>query len=440
MYPDKLNFIAKIGLPVLLGVFFSAQLSAQDFVTDTLHLNVYFRRDVSRVEPDYRDNGKNLQNFRTNLERWLQDSTAVVRTVVVRTAASPEGSTTHNRDLAEWRAHSIDRWLTDSLCLDSGLFRFQPVGEDWEGLAGIISALDLPWRDAALNIIKNTSIWEKEGGKIVDSRKNRLKRLRGGSVWKWLDEHVFPDLRAGSGSISCVVWHKAAPAAPDTVYIAPAPADTVYVDVPRDVFVTAAPEPKRFDASGRKMILALRTNFLAVPFTNVGVEIPLEEHWSIGADWYSPWIWRKNHKFPSLKHSSDIDSRGWAFQLQAADVEMRYWFTNKKIQPEQRLLGHSIGIYAAAGHYDFERNWHGHQGEFWNVGVDYLFARPVFRGRMHLELELSLGYILSRNQAYECVIKGGECYRTGEGRKIMNWLGPTRAQISLVYPIYVKKK
>lgn len=431
-YPDFLNRFIKIGLPALLAALFSAPLPAQEFQTDTLRLNVYFRRDVSRVEPDYRDNGKHLQEFRDQLDRWLQDSTSVVRTVIVRTAASPEGSTGHNQELAEWRARSIDRWLTDSLQLDPGLFRFQPVGEDWEGLAHIVSTLDMPWRDEVLDIIANTPVWVTEGGSVTDSRKSRLMRLEGGTVWSWLDENVFPELRAGSGSVSCIVYHRVLPVT-DTVFVAAPPADTVYVDVPVVVGPTEAPARPPYPGDGRKMIFALRTNFLAVPFTNVGIEVPICEHWSVGADWYSPWLWRP-------RHGEAVDTRGWCFEFQAADIEARYWFTNKRKQPAQRLLGHSIGIYGAVGHYDFERDWHGHQGEFWNVGVDYLYAVPIFRNRMHLEFELGVGFIRSRNQAYECLVEGDVCYRTANVKRVIDWFGPTRAQISLVLPIYVKTR
>lgn len=417
-----------------------SEARAQEFMTDTLRLQVYFRRDISRVEPEYRDNGRRLHDFKLELERWLEDPETVVRTIVVRTSASPEGPVNHNKDLSVWRAQSIDRWLTDSLSLDPGLFRYNPVGEDWEGLEKRVRALDVPWRDAALDIIVNNPEWVREGGKIVDSRKSRLMNLERGDVWRWLDENVFPDLRAGGGDISCIVYHRVIPPKPDTIYMAPPPPDTVYVAGP-PIYVApaaAAAPVNRFE--GKKMIFALRTNFLAVPFTNIGVEVPLGQHWSIGADWYSPWIWRQDYKFPSLRHASDKDARGWAFQFQAADVEVRYWFKNTKKQPEQRLLGHSIGLYVAAGHYDFERNWTGHQGEFWNVGIDYLYAVPIFKGRMHMEFELGLGYIHSLNTPYECIVHGDVLYRTPGARKRVNWFGPTRAQVSLVLPIYVKTK
>lgn len=59
----------------------------------------------------------------------------------------------------------------------------------------MIAASDRPWRDEAVDIIKNTPIWIFEEGRIVDGRKNRLCMLRGGRAWRYMSEHFFPDLR-----------------------------------------------------------------------------------------------------------------------------------------------------------------------------------------------------------------------------------------------------
>jgi hypothetical protein len=57
-----------------------------------------------------------------------------------------------------------------------------------------------------------------------------------------------------------------------------------------------------------------------------------------------------------------------------------------------------------------------------------------------MEFELGIGYIYSRAQPYDCFKIGGKCYRRVGIKKHIHWIGPTRAQISLVIPIYCKKK
>ena len=166
----------------------------------------------------------------------------------------------------------------------------------------------------------------------------------------------------------------------DTVYVTRVIRDTVYIPV-----TSSAPKERKSigpDYSDRRMLFALRTNILAVPFANLGIEVPLGPRWSIGSDIYYPWIWRPGH-------SEGVDRNGVCNELMAADLELRYWFPRKDQKDGQRLLGYSIGLYGAAGQYDFERDWSGYQGEFYNAGLDFLYAIPVFRGRMRLEMEMN---------------------------------------------------
>lgn len=405
---------------------------AARFRTDTLQLQVYFRRNIATVEPGWRDNALRLRAFRDTLDAWMSQPDAVVRSVIVQTSASPEGNHRSNQKLSEARARGIESYLSDSLSLDAGLFRYRPIGEDWESLTEAVRKLDMPWRAEALHILEHTPEFIFKSGQIVDGRKRQLMNLRGGTVWKWLDANVFPDLRAGSGAVSCIVMRPAEPRV-DTLYVMQR--DTVYVApvVPLAQPAEAEPKPKDAWPSGRKMLFAVRTNALAIPLANVGVEVPLGERWSVGADWYYPWLWRP-------RHGEGLDYAGRCFELLAGDLEARYWFPRKSKKPEQRLLGHSVGVYAAGGYYDFERNWTGHQGWFYNIGVDYLFAMPIFRGRMHLEFELGIGYIYSPAQPYDTFVAGDKAFRRKGVTQYTRWFGPTRAGVNLVVPIYVKKK
>lgn len=186
------------------------------------------------------------------------------------------------------------------------------------------------------------------------------------------------------------------------------------------------------------VLIALRTNALAVPLANIGAELSVSSRFSVGADLYYPWIWRR-------RQGDCVDYKGWCFQMMALDLEGRYWLGSDKkenLPLERRLLGHSVGMYAAAGYYDFQRNYSGHQGEFVVVGVDYLYACPVFGGRLHLEFEIGVGYIYSASRPYDCFEPGGKCFAQKGVRKYFRWWGPTRAQVSVVVPIRIggKKK
>ena len=173
--------------------------------------------------------------------------------------------------------------------------------------------------------------------------------------------------------------------------------------------------------------LALRTNLL-LPLLNIGVAVPLGNRWSVGADWYTPWVFRNSDH----KH---------AFQLQLLSLEGRYWLGSKHSKGEEnrqyRLLGHSLGAFFATGKYDFERNYKGDQGEFFVGGVDYMYSMPIFRKRMHLELSLGVGFL--RASAYEYRVyqqPGGKGYYEDKNfRKVTRYVGPIKASVALVLPL-----
>ena len=426
------NLLVKKVIPLLLLLAFeAADLKAQAYHCDTLKLSVCFQQDVSSIEPEFKNNGTRLCEFQSSLKRLTADSTAIIRQFSIYTSTSPEGTVAYNQILSDARAESIRRCLTEELGVDARMIQFESLGEDWPRLRYLLESMISPphWVARALEIIDAYS------DEKTDDIEVPLKKLDNGKAWAYMNEHFFPELRSAGGVVTCIIHRpvKEIINHTDTVFISQR--DTVYVpyqvaNVQVDtVFVDSGdiPRKKVKDFSGRKFLFAARTNILAIPLANVGIEIPLGKHWSMGVDYYYPWIWRDN------VHKS-------CYELLALDMELRYWFKNRKAPENRRLTGHSIGLYATGGYYDYQWNWSGHQGEFLNAGVDYLFACPVARGGMHMEFEIGFGYIYSEAQPYDCFKPGDKCYRRTGVKKYIHWAGPTRAQISLVIPIYGKKK
>ena len=396
---------------------------------DTLKVRIYFPvAKADAVVMDFAGNGERIAVFEEQLNAALKEG-AYINGVFITASASPEGPTDLNLRLSRKRANVMSAFFTEKLGINPGLVIAKPIGEDWEGLAEKIMELDVPWKEDALAIIGNNT-----DPKDNERRKQNLRVLAGGQAWKLFMEDIFPVLRSAKCDAIVTLTRPEETIIEHTVEHT----DTLYVNVPVEtvvevpVIVDCDKKRKGYETAGKIMPVAIRTNFLAIPFANVGIEVPLGQHFSIAADWYSPWMWRKNH-------SKGIDELGWCFEFQAVGGEVRYWFTNNKKKPEQRLLGHSVGIYAAAGHYDFERNYTGFQGKFANAGIDYMFACPIFDGRMHLEFELGLGFIYSPAIPYDTYQPGGKAYYRPGQRTLVQWFGPTRAQVNLVVPIYFKK-
>ena len=172
--------------------------------------------------------------------------------------------------------------------------------------------------------------------------------------------------------------------------------------------------------SSDPMTFAVRTNLL-LPALNVGAELPLGQHWSVGADWYYPWLWRN----PDHKD---------CVQALALGLEGRYWFGNRPL----RLTGHSVGLFSYAGYYDLERDYSGYQGEFALAGIDYLYSH-AFRNGLRLELSIGAGYFFSIARLYNVYEEGGKGYKDKDMAKRVEFFGPLKAGVSLVVPIYLKK-
>ena len=90
---------------------------------------------------------------------------------------------------------------------------------------------------------------------------------------------------------------------------------------------------------------------------------------------------------------------------------------------------------------DFQNIARGAQGEFINFGVDYLYALPVANDKLRLEFNLGIGFIKTWYRPYtpstdfeDLIKEPGVKYRSTD------FFGPTRAGISLVYPITVPVK
>ena len=178
----------------------------------------------------------------------------------------------------------------------------------------------------------------------------------------------------------------------------------------------------------RERIMAIRSNLL-LPLMNVGVEYPISKHWSIEADWNYPWIWPR-------KANKDC------IEMLALCAGARWWMRDPKDKTwrgRTDLTGPSLGITLLLGYYDFERNYEGGQGEFGGLSVDFTWAILLGRrGRAHMEFTIGAGYLYTPSRTYHVEREEGKLLY--DERHVNHWLGPTRAAVSIVFPISRKVK
>ena len=166
--------------------------------------------------------------------------------------------------------------------------------------------------------------------------------------------------------------------------------------------------PKEHFTAGR---LALKTNLLGdvALLPNIGIEVPLGDHWSVQGSYFGVWM--------------DNDPRHEYWRMYGGDLEGRYWLG-------EALLGHHFGLYAQVMTYDFEFGGRGMQGRkpHFGIGASYGWSYPV-ADRFTLDFNVGVGFVTG---LYEEYVPCDGCY-LWQNTKRLNYFGPTKAAISLVY-------
>lgn len=430
-----MRHLYSILLASLLAVCTS--LEAQTVRTDTLSIEFAFRQGVSVLERDFGENSRVMDGFLSALNYLNSDPSVIIQSVNISTCASPEGDKVNNDRLSRERAHNILNFLNSNTTLSPAQLKVSTRGENWEGLVRILFDCHEAWRDEALAVISSSGVLASDSDEASFRCKQRLKELEEGTVWRWMEEYAFAPLRNAGGSVMLISAPKELPSTRDTLVIYHEDVivhrDSVWHCIPGSegtAFVKKAQHSFRRDSLFRVPVVALRSNLLC-PLMNIGVEVPLSNRFSIGADWYYPWAMR-----PWM--NSVFSAQKYCMQGLAASIEVRWWLGDKHSassgDPRYRLRGHSIGVVATGGYYDGEYDWKGEQGEFIALGVDYMYALPLGKGGVHFEFDLGAGFALNSYRRYNVRYEGG--HLIGDGPRATRYSPvPLRARISLVIPI-----
>lgn len=184
--------------------------------------------------------------------------------------------------------------------------------------------------------------------------------------------------------------------------------EIVYVDIYQETH----------PSSLKGFAMNIKTNLLydggLIP--NIGVEFRLPENFSISANWMYAWWENKN------------STKFW--RIYGGDVGFYWWFGKKA---HQRIFtGHHIGISSQMITYDFKTGKKGYLTPKWSWGASLNYGYS-FRIGAHLNLDLGLGigYLQGKRDEY---IKTDSHY-VWQSRKKYHWIGPTKAEVSLVWII-----
>lgn len=403
---------------------FSAEVQPKE-VSDSIV--IHFPQSHSTVSPLWPGNTAELNRITDFIHRYNTPASGyILRSVRVIGGASPEGSISINERLSRGRAQGIYDYLFSREEMPDSVASFLFLGRDWQGLRDLVFADDeVPYRDEVLTLIDNIIGEIAVSPDASDKGLSRLRALHHGEPYRYMYNRQFPALRASK----LLVEYEAVPGVPaDTIpvvdLIEPSmpeenlDGDSILVDVPVDMeSVATACKPFYMD---------LRTNMLydALALPTIGAEFYVGKNWSVGLNWTYGW-WSK-------------DSRHRYWRAYGGDLNVRRWFGSRA--EEKPLTGHHLGLYAGVVTYDFEFGNKGYMGglphrTLWDrcnyiAGIEYGYSLPVAR-RLNIDFTIGIGYMGGKYLEYKPQGNGYMWLRTMR----LNWFGPTKAEISLVWLI-----
>ena len=376
--------------------------------------SIYYECDSTTVNPDYLSNKANI----SRILHYVKNSPRI-DSITIYSWSSPEGREEYNLSLSKERARAAKRFLLshspDSLKLNSDKIKLSPVAENWSGLiAAVKEHYDRPNKERILKLMHDYKV-------SSDVRKWKIKCLDQGQSWRYLIDNYMPPLRAASWI--CVWGEILEPLKeyPVPVYLIPAPEPG-----------PAMPEEEKMRRRG---VFAFKTNLLydALLVPNLGIEFYLGKNVSLAANWMYAW-WKD-------------DQRHWYWRAYGGDLGLRFWFGKKA--KERRFAGHHLGFYGQVVTYDIALGSRGQiggvpGGAIWDRtnfggGIEYGYSVPVAK-RLNLDFSIGVGYLGGEYTEY---IPQDDCY-VWQATKYRNWIGPTKAEFSLVWVLgggkAVKKK
>lgn len=420
--------VKKIVMVVLMPTTLLANAYAAS-IQDSLRTTIYFRPGYSLLELFYRDNAANMKALTQGIQTIKGNPCVQLQHIRILSAASPEGNSALNKRVAKRRGERLRNYLKETLVLPDSIFTVSSAGEDWQGLAALIAKEKTPWRNKALQIIRHTPEWVTRNGKVVDGRKRQLQNLDGGKAWKYMLDNHFYTLRTGA-VVVCEVKTLAAESTPSAAeaHSEQASSEQARPESASQQPASQSPSSPPFPAIPSQVhpssesqappvasYFALKSNLLydALLVPNLSLEASIGSGWTLGAGGMLAW-WSK-----------DAKHRYW--RIYGGGLEIRKYFgTLSKSKP---LQGHHLCIYGDFLTYDFEFGAKGYQSKAtYAAGIKYGYSHPI-ANRLNLDFALGIGYLHSNYKTY--VPRDG-CYVYQETKK-RKWLGPTQAEISLVW-------
>lgn len=370
-------------------------------------LKIHFQQSKSLFNESVSGNSMFYGSLADLLEMAKRKDIEIV-SVKLYGAASPEGGIDYNKGLSKRRADRIASYISEI-----GNGRIFPevvaVGRDWSGLYALaVDDCELPSREATLDLLRRLAMPNDKESE--DRMFAQLKVLDGGKPYRYMYGRLFPELRKAGVKVVAVYR------VDDLVSDGRVSLETSFVE-PSGISISSKVDVMQ-EVRKKPWYVGVKTNMLydALLVPNGGLEIYLGKNWSIDAYWMYAW-WK-----------SDRVHNYW--RTYGGDVELRKWLGSAARR--KPLTGHHIGAYAQIVTYDFELGGRGYLADRWSyaAGVSYGYSLPVAK-RLNIDFSMGLGYMGGEYKEY--LPQDG--HYVWQSTKRRHWIGPTKAEISLVWLI-----
>ena len=116
---------------------------------------VVFRTGNGTLDTAYKDNAGRLSEILSFLESIKNDDTLDLVEVFFCGSASPEGSVSINRRLAEKRRRALENHVREHIPLPDSIITRRDDVTAWERLARLVGQSDMPHKEEAVHVLRN---------------------------------------------------------------------------------------------------------------------------------------------------------------------------------------------------------------------------------------------------------------------------------------------
>lgn len=395
---------------IVVPVFASGAPAAMEAeYTDSIRGTQYFKRSVSAIN-NITPELKNLAHSVDSLYRIQR-----IDSLLLCGNASPDGPSKLNTDLAFDRAKNVASYLQFATSMPSEKFTVTSKARNWNDLLALLESRDWDEQkraDEAIRILK-------AGDSDMVAQ---LRAAQHGWVWKWLDDKVFPLMRA----TSVVAFYETEPinltpsidTFEDPKFVEPEDEEVVVEVAVEEVEDEVEPA----DDDWRRHIY-VKTNLPAWLFLwmNAACEIDIAPHFSA--------------TLPIYYSGFNYFTRTLKFRTFAIQPELRYW-------PNRDNSGFFVGGHFGMAYYNIalkgDTRWQDHDGDTPALGGGLAIGwRFRLNSNPDISMEATVGYGIYKLD-YDTFENRTNGWLTGRHKR--TFYGVDQAALSFVYRFGLGKK